>query len=146
MKRKEFKITLSYGKRIPCLWERGGGATNTGYAMIIADMSGGKKKALYIRQRGELAGREHALIPISVGDYIIEASHHRKDFHLTVWKIVSVSIEEEKAEATKICEFDMNEWDIEPPNYLLMAIEKAKEKALCYHCRSAHYVLSPSSQ
>jgi hypothetical protein len=38
-----------------------------------------------------------------------------------------------------IAQFDMGEWDEEPPQYLEAAIEAAKEKATCYHCREPHY-------
>ena len=36
-------------------------------------------------------------IPVEVGDYVIEADHHRKDFYISVMKIVDI---EEQAEKT----------------------------------------------
>lgn len=40
----------------------------------------------------------------------------------------------------KLHEFDMGEWDVEPAENLLPAIEAVHKKATCYHCRSPHYV------
>jgi len=40
-------IYLSFGKKIPCLWEKGGSTTHRGYAMIIAGKNGREKVAIY---------------------------------------------------------------------------------------------------
>ena len=69
---KEFVIERSK-RGIPCMWECGGGYSNTGESQIIAGKNGEAKQPIYIRRRGELACCEHALIPISVGDYVISA-------------------------------------------------------------------------
>ena len=72
------KIKIVESKRgIPCLWERGGGYSNTGEATLICDKDGWQKKAIYIRRSGSLACEEHALIPVKVGDVVVLASHHR---------------------------------------------------------------------
>jgi hypothetical protein len=51
-----------------------------------------------------------------------------------------VSHKELVADLILIAHFDMGEWDKEPPQELIAAIEAAKEKATCYHCRSPHYI------
>lgn len=145
---------------IPCIWEQGGGYTNTGDATIVAGKDGLPKKPIYIRQRGELANAEHALIPVEVGDYIIKADHHRKDFYISVMKIVD--IEEMYATLESFASFGMGEWDnkdiekvlsaweaddlesikdIDDETYnLCRAILSAETKATCYHCREPHYI------
>jgi hypothetical protein len=59
---------------LPCLWEEGGGFTNTGRATIIADSRGRRKRPIYIRGSGKLSCEQHALIPIEVGDIVVKAS------------------------------------------------------------------------
>lgn len=81
-------------KGFPCLWESGGGYSNTGYATIIASKNGEEKTAVYIRKRGRLANGEHALIPIAVGDYVINAGHHRNDFKILVYRMTRILEEE----------------------------------------------------
>jgi len=134
------KIKIERSKKgFPCIWEHGGGYTNTGVATIIAGKGGEPKRAIYIRQRGPLANDNHALIPVEVGDYIIYANHHRGDFELATYEIVD--IKEDVAIVELKHEFSSGEWDKEPPAYLEAAIEVAKQKATCYHCREPHYII-----
>jgi len=133
------QITIERTKKgLPALWEKGGGKTNTGNSQIIANADGSPKKPVYIRRRGSLACEEHALLIISPGDLVIQAFHHRRDFLIRVLRITEIT--EEEAVCEKIHEFDEGEWDVEPPEYLLPAIEAAQEKATCYHCRKPHYI------
>ncbi|MGR6115818.1 hypothetical protein ACTHHL_04400 [Aeribacillus composti] len=122
----------------PALWENGGGYTNTGVSQIIANADGSPKKPIYIRQRGSLANDDHALFIIAPGDLVILADHHRGDFRVFVTKIVAIG--DEEAEAETLYLFSMGEWNEEPPEYILPAIEAAQEKATCYHCRRPHYI------
>ena len=130
-------------KGYPALWECGGGFTNTGEATIIASSSGGPKKAIYIRRRGSLANAHHALIPVEVGDYIIEANHHREDFEIQIFRILSFEVKE--AETYAVVEkancFSMGEWDKELPAHLEQAVHTAMHKATCYHCRGPHFII-----
>lgn len=90
MKKIEIEKTK---KGFPALWECGGGYTNTGEATIIAGKDGQPKKAIYVRRRGHLANSEHALVILEVGDYVISASHHRKDFNIYIYKILQFKTE-----------------------------------------------------
>jgi hypothetical protein len=124
---------------LPCLWERGGGATNTGSAAIIADPEGRPKRAIYVRRKGHLSCGEHALIPVRVGDLVIRASHHRGDFDIEIFRIVEISGDEAVVEA--IADFRRGEWaPHEPDGEIARAVEAAKRKARCYHCREPHYI------
>ena len=126
----------------PAFWESGGSYTNTGEATIITGKDGQPKKAIYVRRRGELANGEHALIPIEVGDHIIFASHHNGDFQIEIFRITG--FEDKEGDAHAVIEqvncFDKNEWDAELPAYLHAAVEAAKNKAICYHCRTPHFI------
>lgn len=132
------EIRLYFTKKgYPALWEKGGGMTNTGFSQIVCNADGSPKEPIYVARRGHLANGEHALFIISEGDIVIQADHHRGDFEISVLKITAIGDETAKVET--LHQFDMGEWDVEPHEYLLPAIEAAKEKALCYHCRSPHF-------
>ena len=155
------KIRIERTKRgYPAFWESGGSYSKTGEAFIIAGKDGQPKKAIYVRRRGQLALCSHALIPIEVGDHIIYAKHHRKDFEIEICKIMD--FEEETAVVEQVYEFSLGEWndkniervfsaweagdlrsidDIDDEVYFLCrAILAAMEKATCYHCREPHYI------
>jgi len=143
MMKKTIERTIEKTKKgFPALWECGGGYTNTGEATIIAGKDGQPKKAVYVRGRGELANGEHALVILEVGDYIIEANHHREDFVIEIIRIVDFEIKEEDTYAIveQVNYFEMGEWDTELPENLQAAVEAAIKKATCYHCRGPHYV------
>ena len=123
-------------------WESGGGYRNTGDAIIVADKDGQPKKAVYVRRRGELANAPHALIILEVGDFIIEAHHHREDFTVELFKVLD--FEEKDGEMFALVEpvnrFDRGEWDTEFSMFLKPAVEAAVDKATCYHCREPHFI------
>jgi hypothetical protein len=121
------------------MWESGGGYTNTGGAVIIANADGTAKEPVYIRKRGSLACGNHALFVIREGDMVIKAGHHRRDFEIRVWRIDQIL--EEEARLTLTHEYSWGEWDAELPPFLEAAVQAAVEKATCYHCREPHYVV-----
>ncbi len=142
---KEIRIEKTK-KGFPAFWESGGGLTNTGEATIITNKAGQAKEAIYIRRRGLLANDRHALVILEVGDYIIEANHHRRDFEVKIYKVLEFEVKkEEQYEKTyavieQVNCFSRGEWDAELPAYLEPAVQAAKEKATCYHCREPHYI------
>lgn len=130
-------------KGYPAMWESGGGFTNTGEATIIANKDGQPKRAVYVRGRGELANAHHALFIIEVGDYIVEADHHREDFEIEILKVLGFEEKEEETYAVveQVNHFSSGEWDTELPDFLEAVVHVAKEKATCYHCRSPHFIV-----
>ena len=132
---KEFRIERTK-KGHPALWECGGGHRNTGYSTIIAGKNGEAKTPVYIRRRGHLANEHHALFIVEVGDYIIQADHHREDFDVEIYQIKEIHAEH--ALAVKVNDFSYDQWD-KPPGKLKEAVKAACEKALCYHCRQPHF-------
>lgn len=137
MEKTSIEITKS---GLPAAWEKGGGMSNTGYAQIIAGPNGQPKKPVYIRRRGSLANGDHALFIVAPGDIIVQASHHRKDFDIGVYRIVKIDLEERVAFIDMLISFGMGEWDGDPAPFQA-AIDAAMEKATCYHCRSPHYIV-----
>lgn len=123
----------------PSLWENGGGMSNTGFATIIAGPKGEKLSPVWINQRGKLACENHALFIVNEGYYIISANHHRGDYEIQVYCILSINKEENIANTELIYEYSRGEWDKEPFEFLKDVIEAATDKASCYHCRESHY-------
>ena len=136
---KQYEVKIEHTKKgLPALWEKGGGWTNTGRSQIICDPNGRPKVPIYIRRRGQLACKQHALFVIEVGGMVIKAAHHRRDFSITVYRIEQIL--DNEACLIPLHSFDQGEWDCEPDRHLAAAVEAAKRKATCYHCRSPHYI------
>ena len=113
---------------LPCMWESGGGSTNTGGAKIICTSNGTPKKAIYIPRGGRLSNGEHALIPIAVGDVIIFHSHDRKGGETEILKIKKIVGGKAYTETIEMQDCYKN------------AVEAAVKKSHTYHCRDAMYV------
>jgi hypothetical protein len=141
-KNVDFKIVKSKSG-IPCLWERGGGWSNTGSSQIICDSVGKPKKPIYVKRKGELACSDHALIPIQKGDVVIRAKHHREDFDIEVFSIASFKSKdgEEAAETSFVSEFNIGEWSNDNNLKYKDAINAAMAKATDYHCRVPYFVI-----
>lgn len=78
-------VNITRSKRgIPCLWENGGGYSNTGTAQIITDGQGYAKRAIYVRTHGDLACGDHALIPVQTGDHVVTVYRHRNKVSIEV--------------------------------------------------------------
>lgn len=123
------KIELFISKKgIPCLWECGGGWSNTGEAQIICDKNGNPKKALFERTRGDLACKEHALIPVKTRDRIIRVDRHRDRYKITAFVITAINNDVAECEPIRIT------------SNLYDAVEAAKKKTCIYHCRTAIYI------
>ena len=126
--RREIQIGLCRSKMgIPCLWECGGSYTNTGEAQIIGDRDGNPKKPIYIRQYGELACREHALIPIRKNDRVIRAERHRDSCDIKAYVI------------TEITEGTATVKELEHVNSDM--VQAAIDKVYSYHCKYPVYIL-----
>lgn len=124
--KREIEITRSRSQ-IPCLWEKGGGWSNTGEAQIIADRQGNPKRAIHIRTHGDLSCRDHALIPVKKGDHVITVFRHRDRVSTQVERIVSIKGDT----ATLVPE-------IEP--ICDETIRAAVDKCNDYHCRTPYYI------
>lgn len=155
-------ILFKTKKGLPCLWEEGGGATNTGHAQIICDSYWDKIKPIYIRRKGHLSNGCHALFVVKEGYHIIVAKHHHRDFEIKALKVKSIKTPDEEffmtvktnipfeligyvAECEILHTFSNGEWDSKPSSMYQMygfrhAIEAVMEKATCYHCRHCHYI------
>ena len=110
-----------------CLWECGGGLTNTGSAQVITSPTGKPKRAIYIRTHGQLCCSNHALIPVKVGDCIVTVERHCDMISIQVERITAISGDTAFLERTD----DLISYD---------AIKAAVEKSQHYHCREPYYI------
>ena len=139
------KIEVEVSKRgLSALWECGGEDTSTGEVTIICSKNGEPKAPIYVRNSGKLACDKHALIPVKEGDIVILSKQHRGIFEIKVYKIIGFYNEGNNRYATliKLAEFSQDEWDFpEVAEKFSSAIQEARAKALCYHCRDPHYIV-----
>ncbi len=134
----EFELTITK-RGLPAIWERGGGATNTGSATVVAGLNGERLKPVYIRRCGHLSCGEHALFVVREGYFVVMASHWRRDFIIKVYRVVSIDLDNKMALLELVNEYSQGEWDSDLPIYLKDAVDTAMKKAICYHCREPHY-------
>ena len=115
-------------KGFPAIWESGGAYTNTGNSIIISDKNGNEKKPLYVRNYGNRACGNHALIKVDVGDYIYEVCRHRESYKYHIYRVIHIY-------DTYISSIEV---EFHPKNgkALMCAIDKAFD----YHCREAFFV------
>lgn len=135
----KYRLELS-NSGIPSLWEKGGGMTNSGSAIIIAGPKGEALKPIYVKTKGHLSNGDHALIPVTIGDIIIDTWHSRKDFEISVNKIVDIDVEDLSVYTENLYNYDMGEWNSPLPDFLNDAVEASKEKSLHYHCKEPYYI------
>jgi hypothetical protein len=138
---KETTIKIWKSKSgLSCLWETGGAYTNTGSAQIICNEMGQAKKAIYIKRKGDLACGAHALIPVQINDILINASQHRGDFNIDVWKIVGINNEHEELKLELIQNYSEDNQDDYTDRIYVSAINAAKKKSEDYHCRYPYFI------
>lgn len=112
---------------LACLYECGGGLTNTGGAQLVTSPTGKPKRAIHIRTHGNLCNDDHALIPVNVGDCVVSVDRHWDRVSIQVERIVAIKGDTATIERTD----DLICWD---------AIQAAVEKSWDYHCRQPHYI------
>ena len=132
------RMSVEYSGEVPCLWERGGGMTTTGKAVVVAGPEGDPKPAEYVRRRGSLSNADHARIPVAPGDLVVTTEHHRGDCDTRVYRIAEIALGQ--ARATLIHRFVLGRWDTEPTPGILNAVRAAEGKSRCYHCREPFYI------
>ena len=120
---------------LPTLTESGGRATNTGDSQIIAGPQGERLKPLFV-PRGYANG-DHAIFVLRPGMHVVQAQHSRDGECTIVYRVTAILAD--AAEVKKVYEWENGDGNI--PEFLNDAVAAAKQKAHCYHCRDAHYVL-----
>lgn len=141
MLKTNINLELTISKTgVPCLWECGGGMTNTGHAQIVADKCGHRKRAIYVPSRGEMSNSNHALIPVSVGDTVVLNNRHRNTNEISLYHIIEISDNEAVLEFSRKLTVDNKNIEKEClPDAFMASIHKAND----YHCRRHYFALPP---
>lgn len=96
----------------------------------------------YIKGRGSEISGLSRYYELPTGEYCWKADWDCiTDVEIYTKKTKRKEIIEDLAITELVHEFSWGEWDKEPPAYLEAAIQAAKEKATCYHCREPHYAI-----
>lgn len=129
-------------KGLPAYWERGGMDNDgCGIAVVIGNHMGAAKRPIFIRSKGELACKEHALFVIKPGDIIVEAFvDHRRVVSVIMYRVDSIDRDNASAMLNVINEFTGNIWTEAVPESLDAIITTAIEKSMTHHCRTPCYV------
>lgn len=143
-RRKVIKLERTRSGR-PAKFEAGGAySTAAGIATIVCGPHGEKMLPTYIKKTGPRANGDHALFVVFPGTLFVEAIREGDEFNISVYKIKEIAETDGKFEAVtiKILEGNGGIWDKEHLHERFAdAIEAAKKKAGCYHCREIHYGL-----
>ena len=130
-------------KGVPVMWEEGGGYTNKGYAILIANDKYRKKKPVYIKRSGHRASAKQALIAIRPGHIICQDTRYRGE-HRTIFSRISEieKLDDERCKviAEEINSFDNETWKCVPAKELLKMAEAAWDKSETYHNREAVWI------
>lgn len=123
-----------------CLFEFGGAIARLiflGAAQIITGPNGEKKEAELIKSGSNIANGNHALIPIEVGDYVINVTGCNDMTLISIYKITSI---DEDGVDDRCCAVETIEENSTAARLLEPAIVAALEKAETLHCRKAMYI------
>lgn len=133
--KKTFNLEVT-NSNLPAIWETGGGWSNTGKVRIVTDRNGNPKTALCLRHR---CNEDHALFVLHQDDVIIEASRHRDEYAVKLWKVECISVADGKAAASAylLASFKEGCWNVKPHESFVAAINAAMDKTCTYHARNA---------
>lgn len=129
------KLQLSPNGR-PVLYEQGGGASNTGRATIIAGPAG---EALAPHWIGQRAHGPHAAFRPRAGLFLVQFRYARTEGDTALIERIT-ALDGAEATTELVARLQQGEWEPELPSCLTAAVEAARRKSQCYHCRHAHYV------
>ncbi|MCX6810414.1 MAG: hypothetical protein NTY30_01590 [Candidatus Berkelbacteria bacterium] len=142
---KTFEVNIEKTKKgKPAGWEQSG---ETGSAHIWTGADGEKLRAYNIPRDG--APRQHALVPIEVGCWLINICPPPDSGRVngSICKVTGLDMTNLKATVEVVATrfggkwHGFNSYPHAIPEELLSAIVAATEKALCKDCRHAHYAL-----
>lgn len=128
---------------IPVMWEEGGGYTNKGYAILIANDEYRTKKPVYIKRSGHRASAKQALIAIRPGHIICDDSRYRGEHRTIISRILKIEkLDDEncKVIAEEINRFEAESWKCVPARELTEMAEAAWDKSETYHNREAVWI------
>lgn len=124
---------------LPLLSESGGSGSSRGTSWIVCGPRGEPLKPLFTPKGYAFA--DHAFFVVRVGMHIIECSRSRGSERVIISRVADVGTDADpdELELVIVAEWEGGDGDI--PSFLSPAVDAAREKAACYHCRHVHYAL-----
>lgn len=121
--------------------EAGGGFTNTGEATIICGINGEALKPYHVPSRGHLACETHAKFSVKNSVIEVKASHHRRDFSVSISRYEIETDPRLQLKNTKIWTGRPEELPVSFSKFS-QAVKAACEKAVDYHCRTPYFIIT----
>lgn len=105
---KTRELTLSKKHSLPCMWEQGGSFGDYGVATIICAQNGGIKKPIFVKRKGKLACRKHALMVVGINDIIVEVKWEKFYTEILLNKIIFIDTENLRCQVESIAKYSRN--------------------------------------
>ena len=124
---------------LPTITEEGGGASNTGSAIVVCGPQGERVKPLFV-PKGYAQGT-HAIFVAKVGMYILEGSHSKGNEEVVAYciELIGKIDQPDFLVLRRVGEYANGDSNL--PDFLDVAVDAALAKSRCYHCREPHYIL-----
>jgi hypothetical protein len=131
---------VSYSKnKVPCMWEKGGQREGKRYAQLIAGKDGQYKRPLLINYNIYEETDEHALLPISVNNYVVDVERSEEGIDIKVFKVKD--IENNQVVTSMTNHYFNGKWNQEPQMLLYDVIESALKKTKDKENCAPYYVM-----
>ena len=130
----------------PAKWEQGGNSDGLGDVVLIGDEHGSPKRALYVKRNDKAANGEHVLLPLKVGDIVVNVKSKEKVQSIHVMEIVSIpETEELQCDAKLINIYTDGIWqtEIAEGTDLYNMVISACEKAAVVDCQRGYWYQDP---
>jgi hypothetical protein len=133
--------TETKGKKLPAIWEAGGGATKTGRSFIITNLAAAKLEPVFVRHHGHIVNDMHALFILKEDTICIDC--FMKDGKVAKIQMLNY-------EGTVIAEYETGVWtnmgfdnEVDIPLHFSGPIDAAIAKASDYHCKKMTWGIEP---
>jgi hypothetical protein len=133
-----FKVEFSRN-RVPCIWEKGGYKDEKSYSQVITNQHGQPKRPLMIRNNLYEQSDNHALMPISLRNYIVRAEISEGRFNIDVYKVEKIN--DSSIDTVMTNNFNTGKWNVNPEMMLYDAIDSAMRKAKDFTSSAPYYVM-----
>ena len=100
---------------------------------MICNRNYNKKKAVFVFTRGDLACKTHAIVPVAVGDHVVQVERNRKTCNVCDFEVKAIN---ENKVTLRVVHKGVLNTDYRGNK----AVEAAIEKSNTYHCREAIYI------
>lgn len=142
IKGTELPIYVTTGNDV-ALWEEGGCTGKSGFAVIVANNNGTKKKPVFIKETGNLSNGKHALLKVGTSDIVALANYvsHNETFLITLYRISQINRDSKTAVLSEFLQIRNEKVSNEAfMKQYFEVVEAAKRKSSTVYCKSPTYI------